>query len=298
MARGPITERLVRAARRAHSAQVVDLAAFRAGGEVARELQATLMTREGADELHPVHAFWSLVQHNLAMFGEQVLALPDASKFAKPIAAAEDEYMPSGPPMSPLTGTYFFGWAYCDFQVGVAKETAAGATIDVITTLGVDPGMLTLMRTFAASRMGLWTVLGHGDGTTILREGVMGDTRECVVPAGYPGKRGELWLARVLPAPKEGLPSLVFTTPYVLWSPASAWEEYLGRTLTKMDPKNPARAYPTLMKHGLSARYWPEFVFEAYASHKPEAVFLLGIPDVDGSRPHGAGFVAPRGSGG
>ncbi len=298
MARGPITERLVRAARRAHSAQVVDLAAFRAGGEVARELQATLMTREGADELHPVHAFWSLVQHNLAMFGEQVLALPDASKFAKPIAAAEDEYMPSGPPMSPLTGTYFFGWAYCDFQVGVAKETAAGATIDVITTLGVDPGMLTLMRTFAASRMGLWTVLGHGDGTTILREGVMGDTRECVVPAGYPGKRGELWLARVLPAPKEGLPSLVFTTPYVLWSPASAWEEYLGRTLTKMDPKNPARAYPTLMKHGLSARYWPEFVFEAYASHKPEAVFLLGLPDVDGSRPHGAGFVAPRGSGG
>ncbi len=298
MARGPITERLVRAARRAHSAQVVDLAAFRAGGEVARELQATLMTREGADELHPVHAFWSLVQHNLAMFGEQVLALPDASKFAKPIAAAEDEYMPSGPPMSPLTGTYFFGWAYCDFQVGVAKETAAGATIEVITTLGVDPGMLALMRTFAASRMGLWTVLGHGDGTTILREGVMGDTRECVVPAGYPGKRGELWLARVLPAPKEGLPSLVFTTPYVLWSPASAWEEYLGRTLTKMDPKNPARAYPTLMKHGLSARYWPEFVFEAYASHKPEAVFLLGIPDVDGSRPHGAGFVAPRGSGG
>ena len=295
MARGPITEKLIRVARRAQNASVVDLAAFRAGGEIARELKATMMTKERADELHPVHAFWSLVQHNLSMFGEQVLGLPEADRMAKLIAAAEEEYTPMGPPMSPLTGTYFFGWAYCDLTVGAAKETAAGATIDVIATLGIDPGLLSLMRTFAASRMGLWTVLGHGDGTTILREGVMGDTRECVVPAGYPGTRGELWLVRVLPSPAEGLPSLVFTTPYVLWSPPSAWEDYLGRTLTRMDPKKPDRAYPTLMKHGLSARYWPEFVFEAYANHRPEAVFLLGLPDVDGSRPHGKGFVDPWG---
>lgn len=87
----------------------------------------------------------------------------------------------------------------------------------------------------------------------------------------------------------------MFTTPYLLWSPPSAWEDYLGRTLTRMDPKKPDRAYPTLMKHGLSARYWPDFVFEAYANHEPEAVFLLGLPDVDGSRPHGKGFVDPRG---
>ena len=291
MPSGPITERLVRVARRAKSAHVVDLEAYRAGGVRARQLLATLMTREQADELHPVHAFWSLVQHNLSMFGEQVLALPEASKIAKAIAAAEDEYMPSGPPMSPLTGTYFFGWAHCDLTFGVAKETAASCTIDVMATLGIDPALISLMRTFANGRMGLWTVVGHGDGTTILREGVMGDTRECVVPAGYPGTRGELWFARVLPAPQDGLPSLVFTTPYVLWSPAAAWEQYLGRTLTKMDPKNPARACPMLMKHGLSPRYWPKFVFEAYANHKPEVVFLLGLPDVDGSRPHGEGYV-------
>lgn len=123
-----------------------------------------------------------------------------------------------------------------------------------------------------------------------------GDTCECVVPAGHPGTPGELWLARVLPAPRDGLPGLVFTTPYVLLSPASAWEDYLGRTLAKLDPKHPSRAYPARMKHGLSQRYWPEYVFEAYAGHRPEAVFLLGLPDVDGSRPHGAGFVGRGGS--
>jgi hypothetical protein len=291
MPRGLITERLIRTALRTKGSQVVDLAAFRDGGEAARELQATMMTRAQADELHPVHAYWSLVQHNLSMFAEQVLGLPEAKRIAKEIAAAEDEYTPTGPPMSPLTGTYFFGWAYCDLTIGPAKETAAECTIDVVAALGVDAGLISTMRAFAASRMGLWTVLGHGDGTTILREGIMGDTRECVVPAGYPGTRGELWFARVLPSPADGRPSLVFTTPYVLWSPPSEWEEYLDRTLSRMDSTDPFRAYPTLMKHGLSPRYWPEFVFEAYGNHKPGAVFLLGLPDVDGSRPHGKGFV-------
>lgn len=287
--------RLLRAARRARAAHAVDVAAFRAGGEIARELEATMMSKERADELHPVHAFWSLVQHNLSMFAEQLLGLPEADRMAKVIATAEDEYTPTGPPMSPLAGVCFFGRAYCDLTVGAAKETAAMATVDVIATVGVDPGLLSLMRTLPAGRMGLWTVLGHGDGTTILREGVMGDARECVVPAGYTGTRGELWFARVLPSPAEGLPTLVFTTPYVRWSPPAAWEEYLDRTLTRLDPKKLERAYAALMKHGLSGRYWPELVFEAYANHKPEAVFLLGLPDVDGSRPHGKGLVDPRG---
>ncbi|MDP2311738.1 MAG: hypothetical protein Q8P41_02450 [Pseudomonadota bacterium] len=293
MAHGPITQRLIRAIRRVQSAQVVELAAFRAGGEIARELQATVLSKAQAHELHPVHAYWSFVQHHLSMFGEQVLGLPEADRIAKLITAAEDEYMPTGPPMSPLTGTYFFGWAYCDLTVGAGKETAAGCTIDVVATLGVDPALVTAMRTFAASRMGLWTVAGHGEGTTILGEAVTGDMRECVVPAGHRGRPGELWLARVLPPPADGLPSLVFTTPYVLMSPMAAWETYIDRTLRRMDPKHPERAYSTLMKHGLSARYWPEFVFEAYANHRPEAVFLLGLPDVTGSRPHGKGFVEP-----
>lgn len=273
---------------------MVELDAFRAGGEIARALRGTLMTKGKADGLHPVHAFWSLVQHNLSMFGEQVLGLPEAKPFAKVIAAAEDEYHPAGPPMSPITGTYFFCWSFCDLPVGRAKETTAAATVDVIATLGVDSGLLSAMREFAGSRMGLWTVLGHGEGTTILREGVTNDTRECVVPAGHAGTRGEVWFARVLPAPFPNLPSLVFTTPYVLQSPATHWEQYLERTLGGARPKYPGGSYAGLMKYGLSPRYWPEFVFEAYAGHRSEAIFLLGLPDVDGSRPHGKGFVDPR----
>ncbi len=37
---------------------------------------------------------------------------------------------------------------------------------------------------------------------------------------------------------------------------------------------------------GLDERFWLEYVFEAYASHRAEAVFLIGLPDIPESRPH------------
>ena len=40
------------------------------------------------------------------------------------------------------------------------------------------------------------------------------------------------------------------------------------------------------MKRGLDERFWFEYVFEAYASHSAEAVFLRGLPDIPESRPH------------
>jgi hypothetical protein len=40
------------------------------------------------------------------------------------------------------------------------------------------------------------------------------------------------------------------------------------------------------MKFGPSLRYWNEYVFEGYADHDAEAIFLEGLPDVPESRPH------------
>jgi hypothetical protein len=35
-----------------------------------------------------------------------------------------------------------------------------------------------------------------------------------------------------------------------------------------------------------SLRYWNEYVFEGYAGHDLEDIFLEGLPDVPESRPH------------
>lgn len=183
-------------------------------GGRAQELQAKLRSTEHVDGLHPVHAYWSFVQHHLSFFSEALLTVEEASRFRRLIAAAEEEYMP----MSPLTATYFFGWAYCDLAVGLAKERAGACAVDVVAELGADPALVAAMRILVDSRMGLWTVVGHGAGATILHEFATGDTVECVVPAGHPGVVGERWFVRVLPPPREGLPGLVFNTPYVLMS--------------------------------------------------------------------------------
>lgn len=287
MPRGPITDNVLRAVKRL---KVVNLATYREGARRAQELQAKLRSTEHVDGMHPVHAYWSFVQYHLSFFAEALLTVEEASRFRRLISAAEEEYMPLGPPMSPLTATYFFGWAYCDLAVGLAKERAGACAVDVVAELGADPALVTAMRILADSRMGLWTVVGHEAGATILHEFATGDTVECVVPAGHPGVVGERWLVRVLPPPREGLPGLVFNTPYVLMSSIPDWEAYIGRTLPKLDAKRLDRAYLTLMKHGLSARYWPEFVFDGYLNHTGGCVYLLGLPDVDGSRPHGKGF--------
>lgn len=40
------------------------------------------------------------------------------------------------------------------------------------------------------------------------------------------------------------------------------------------------------MKRGLDERFWLEYVFEAYASHRAEAILPMGLPDIPESRPH------------
>jgi hypothetical protein len=54
MPRGPITDNVLRAVKRA---KVVNLAAYREGARRAQELQATLRATEHVDGLHLVHAY-------------------------------------------------------------------------------------------------------------------------------------------------------------------------------------------------------------------------------------------------
>lgn len=80
---------------------------------------------------------------------------------------------------------------------------------------------------------------------------------------------------------------MTVTTPYVIVQPGvDAWTEYLNRTLPKTQRKDPKVAYEYLMKFGLQANYWPEYVFEGYVNHREDVIYLRGLPDVAESRPH------------
>lgn len=285
---GPIAQKLLHALARARDRKIVELKALATARQHEAELQTTAATRDSLGELHPIHAIYVYVQNQVSIMSETITQLPTLDKLATIAAMAEDRYMPSGPPLSPLTGSYFFCWAVFDAAVGDSRETIGTCILAVARWAGSRPDFIRLIEAMQQSRMGLYIHDGCQKDTIDLRELITGERLPCIVPSGYRGERGEVWLVRVLPPPGPSFTaSLVMTTPYVVVHPGEVqWQRYLDRTLPKVGAADLRNAYERLMKYGLNLNYWNEYIFEAYADHETSAVFLRGLPDIDASRPH------------
>jgi hypothetical protein len=205
------------------------------------------------------------------------------------IAPAEDEYMPSGPPMSPLTTSYFTCWAFFDAAFGKThRETIGTCILAMLRELDSHPDLIRVVEQMQHSRMGLFVLEEQDGDVVVLRELLTDERRRCFAPSGHRGRPGELWYARALPPPLDtDGPGVAFTTPYVIVRPGvDDWVAYLRRTLPKTGEADERRAYESLLKYGLKSNYWNEYVFEAYVNHTAAAIFLAGLPDVAESRPH------------
>jgi hypothetical protein len=240
--------------------------------------------------LSPLHARYAAAQHLAAAFAEYAAEFPILASFRDAALAAEEDYLPSGPPMSPLTMSYFTTWMLFDLRFGPEAETLADCLLRVVQEFSVEPDLVEALRRLASSRMGVFVHEGRGDDGRLvrLRELVTQDLVVCEVPAGRRGEAGELWYVRVCP-PLAGVAShhLVFTTPYVLVETLRAdWTAYLHRALLDVPGGDDQARLHELMKFGRTPRAWPEFVLRAYHHHVGDAVFLAGIPDVPGSLPH------------
>ena len=60
-----------------------------------------------AEGMDPVHATYVFIHHIASVFAENVSQLPEMRTFTEDYVKAEEQYLPSGPPMSPLTTSYF-----------------------------------------------------------------------------------------------------------------------------------------------------------------------------------------------
>ncbi len=288
MSTAPIATKLIASMDRHARGKVVDFAAIVAGRKAAEELQETVVTPERLKAHHPAHAAYIYAQNQVSVLSEQLTELPHMAPFVKIVAKAEDLYMPGGPPMSPLTASYFTSWAFFDACVGPAKETIGTVILAFGAKFGIHEELLHLIRLMQQSRMGLYLHEGTEGDLVILRE--LGTDTLCraISPAGYNGQKGEIWYARVLPPPlpQTGV-HVVFTTPYVILHPPLAeWRAYLRRVLPAGPQEARLHTYEQHMKYGPTRNYWNDFVFEGYVNHRAEVIFLAGLPDLPASRPH------------
>lgn len=136
--------------------------------------------------------------------------------------------------------------------------------------------MVTTLRKFNSSRMGIFEHVGFEGNHVRLRELLTGDEFICHSSSGYRGRVGELWYVRLCPPVAETFDyHIVITTPYVLTGATrDGWTTFLNRSL--LNAKDKSQALHDLLKFGSKAMNWLEFVFQAYHHAQYDAIFLTG----------------------
>jgi len=201
LGKGPIARAVLASARQLLRRKVVDLAAWRDAKIRAEDFEKTVLSQAELSVYDPVHGVYIYGQHQLSVLIEQLAELPMLDPLTEAYAEAQDDYMPSGPPISPLTQSYFTSWGLFDLNAGAHRETFGTVTIALCKFLKVDPGLIHIFEIMQQSRMGLYRHGGMSGHHVLLRELITNREIRAISASGYQGRPREIWFARVLPAP-------------------------------------------------------------------------------------------------
>ena len=243
------------------------------------------------EPLDPLHTVYTAVQHAASIFAERVSVLDEFEPYYDIVTKAEDEYMPSGPPMSPLTRSYFTTWAFFDLGFGPYKETMGKCLLDAGTVLGFDAKVMDAIKTCSESRMGIYEQVGLKGGRCLFERVDHGGA------VGLPcadrlsrSRRGTLVRANPPADPSGEIPRVPDDTLRPLELRQGGLDRLPEEVASRFEAAR-GDASGFFLKHGKEPNHWNEFIFQAYHHHQFDAIFLAGLPDVPGSLPHG-----PKGS--
>jgi hypothetical protein len=296
--RGPLARKVIDSARQQLQRKVTSLNDWKDGKLSSAEYQKSIISEESLSKLDPLHALYVYSQNHLSVLIEQASELPILDKLADMYGTASEEYMPSGPPMSPLTISYFACWGAFDLcSFGAKRETLCTVVTDFCKYINADQDQIEVFEEMQNSYMGIYKHEGMSGGYINFCELVTNRKVRAVCPSGYAGREGEVWFARILPPLFDLFDySVVFTTPYILGKLGSGnsfiplvendWLNYFDRNLGQIRLENIADSYHELMKYGLSKNYWNEYIFLSYRNHRDDMIFLEGFPDIQSSMPH------------
>jgi len=295
---GPISKKIIVGLKKTKNKRIINFQELKAAKTHADNLEQTIISENELSKYDPLHAVYIYTQNKVSVLVEQLCDFSGLSKLTNILDQADETYMPSFPPQSPVTQSYFTCWAFFDVFVGIKKESFGSIIIDVLKNTKSDPGLIKMVDCMQNSRMGIFIHKGHMDRFVLLEELITGEEHKVIVPSGYDGKRGEIWYARVMHEPFPELNygySVVFTTPYILinlddkigsFAKREDWEAFFDRNLKASRGKDRIEEYKTFMKFGKNKYYWNEYIMDGYVNYQSDMIMLAGFPDVPLSMPH------------
>ncbi len=255
--------------------------------------------------------------------GFDLLGAPHFDRLSRLFSQIEEQYMPGGPPMSPVYDSIVTQHVLAEVPHGPANETPYTVLARLASIAPGRERLARVARALADSHLDLYRVRSAANVSAEL-ERVRDAAALSVRLTGPFLRTGDLMLARVVPF--EG-GHFIADSPYLLAAPEAQWVAHLERVCSsetraahatpqasgkapssraKLSPKQLARlrqqkkaatqsATPDAVvvrhfKYGRSERYWLDYIMNGYAGERRGIVQLAGVPDIPETLPHHADY--------
>jgi len=253
----------------------------------------------------------------------QLLGAPAFASLSRVHEEVQDEYMPGGPPQSPIYDSFAVQFVLGAVPQGIGSETPYSVLARLLARDPTRARLQSMAQALADARFELYRVTAAGGNDAEL-EPVRGGDALSVRLTGPFLREGDLGLMRVLRF-EDAL--FIADSPYLLKASEEEWREHLARVVaqqrrpteapaphkaSKLSSKDQARRrqkdkararrdepeeiVKRYLQFGLSERYWFDYVMDGYAGERNGIVFLAGVPDRVDLLPHSAEYEpAPDG---
>jgi len=283
-----ISKKIKRKFKKKKNSVIIDISEIKYAKEKLSDIDFNLKKIIEKEEYDPSHKMYIIAQNILSYFAEEFSTLVEFVDYYDKVVEIEDEFMPSGPPMSPLTKTYFTFWCFCDLMFGDEKETICSIFYDLVIENEFDEILLKAIDNLNVSYMGFYTHMGFEDGFILLKEILTNKLFRCMCPTGYKGKKDEIWFVRIVPNLDVVYDYyIIINTPYIILNyTAKDWIDFFQRQGIVKEDKNFKKNLYAFLKDNSDFKYWHNYIMDAYVNYSSSNVLLTGIPDIKGSKPH------------
>ncbi len=279
---GKISNRIKKLFQEKMSENLVDIADLREGKELANEYADSIRSVESLMDqgFSPSLSVYVNVQNLTSVLLEGIIELPPAKSMFSFFCKQEDLYDPGFPPHSPITTSYYNLWLQFDAAFGEGLETIGSCILDMADILKIDGIQKTALKNICDSRLSIYQIIKIEFEVFTLREYVTNKVFEVKFDMHFSGQAGDVVYTRIIPDLFGEGAYAAFGLPYqLLGYSENEWLNYFKKYGIEYGAENFEQKFYNHMKYGKDRNYWVEFTFWGYMQHRPDVIYLMGLPD-------------------